>query len=118
MNDQELTQKLESLPEAIKAKSIELLTIQEQIDTHQNDVAVLKLSAMEKVLTDGLATNDKARITAQTSILAKDLLYIDTDKALREVQKKIRYEHAQLEFLHNQFRSYLAIAGMMSEAKQ
>ena len=56
MNNQELIQKLESLPEAIKAKSLELLTIQEQIDTFQNDVYTLKTAAMEKILTDGLAT--------------------------------------------------------------
>ena len=117
MNNQELIQKLESLPEAIKAKSLDPLTIQEQIDTFQNDVYTLKTAAMEKVLTDGLATNDKARVTAQTSILAKDQLYIDADKSLREAQKKLRYEQAQLELLHNQFRAYLAIAGMMSEAK-
>jgi len=77
----------------------------------------MKTAAMEKVLTDGIATNDKARVTAQMSILAKDQLYIDVDKSLRETQKKLRQEQAQLEFLHNQFKSYLIIARMLSEAK-
>lgn len=112
-----LTVQLYHLPEDIKAKSLELLTIQEQIDQFQNDVYTLKTAAMEKVLTDGLATNDKARITAQTSILAKDQLYIDADKSLREAQKKLRQEQAQLEYLHNTFSAYKAIAGMMAGVK-
>jgi hypothetical protein len=114
MNNQELVQKLESLPESIRTKSLELLAIQEQIDTFQNDVYTLKTTAMEKVLTDGLATNDKARVTAQTSLLSKDQLYIDAEKSLREQQKKLRQEQAQLEYLHGIFSAYKAIANMMS----
>jgi hypothetical protein len=114
MNNKELMQKLESLPAEIRTKSLELLDIQAQIDIFSDQVSTLKVSAMEKVLTDGLATNDKARVTAQTGILSKDQLYIDADKSLREQQKKLKYEQAQLELLHNQFRAYLAIAGMIS----
>ena len=117
MNNTEFIQKLEALPAEIKAKFLELLDIQAQIDKFQDDVTTLRTAAMEKVLTDGIATNDKARTTAQMSILAKDQLYIDADKSLKEAQKKLRQEQAQLELLHNQFRSYLAIAGMLAEAK-
>jgi len=114
MNNQELIQKLEALPGEIKLKSLELLDIQAQIDIFQDQVSTLKVQAMEKVLTDGLATNDKARQTAQASILAKDQLFIDADLSLRVEQKKLRYEQVQLELLHNQFKAYLAIAGMLS----
>ena len=117
MNNTELIQKLEALPGEIKAKSLEIINIQAQIDKFQDDVTTLKTAAMEKVLTDGIATNDKARVTAQMSILAKDQLYIDMDKSLKEEQKKLMQEQAQLELLHNQFRSYLAIAGMLAGEK-
>ena len=117
MNNAELVQKLEELPEKIKIKSLELLDIQANIDIYQEQVSRLKVEAMEKVLTDGLATNAEGRNTAQKKMLEKDQLYIDADKSLREQQKKLRYEQAQLELLHNQFRAYIAIAGIWVEAK-
>lgn len=114
MNEiKQLTQQIESLPTEIKNKTMDLLDIQVNIDVFQNQVATLNLAAMEKVLTDGLATNDKARTTAQRNILSKDPLYIEADNSLRAEQKKLRYEQAQLEYLQNQFRAYLAIAEMV-----
>jgi len=114
MNNAELIQKLEELPAEIRYKSTEILNKIIEIDTIQERITSIKVNAMEKVLETGAATNDKARTTAQAKILETDELYQGLNKTLQANQISVRYEQAQLEFLHHQLRVYLAIAGMMS----
>jgi len=114
MNNAELIQELEELPEYIKNKSMEIMNKQIAIDNVQERITSIKVTVMERVLTDGGATNDKARNTAQAKILEGDKLYQEINKTLQANQIDIRYEQAQLEYLHNQLKVYLAIAGMKS----
>jgi hypothetical protein len=114
MNNTELIQKLEELPGTIRNKTLEILEIQNGINKCELSITASKTQAMEIVLTKGDATNATARTTAQMLILEKDLLYVETSKTLQAMQISLRYEQAQLELLHNQFRAYIAIANMMA----
>ena len=112
MNNQKLIQKLESLPTEIKIQTLNIMDRQAEVDILREKINSIKVSAMEKVLTDGGATNDKARATAQAKILENDSFYQDQSKTLRLNEMDVRIAQAQLELLHNQFRAYIAIASI------
>lgn len=112
-----IRKQLFELPEQIKIQSLRVAELTNHTEAlrlslvnSKNQVLELVLSATE----DGKSkfSNDKARNLAVEQLLREDKLYLDSIDELSRKEYELRKEEIELEHLQNQFRAYLAVAGM------
>jgi len=105
------------LPGRIKDQSLTVAALVHQTEALRLSYANSKNQALELVLCateDGKAkySNDKARNLAVQQLLRDDKLYLNNIDELSWKECELRNEEIELEHLQNQFRAYLAVAGM------
>ena len=105
------------LPEQIKSQSLTIADLAARIETLKLSIENIKNQALELVLSatdEGKPkySNDKARKVAVERILREDKLYLDNLDELGRKESELRGELIQLEYLHNMFSAYKAVAGM------
>ena len=105
------------LPGRIKDQSLTVAALVNHTEALRLSYANSKNMALELVLSateDGKAkySNDKARNLAVQQLLRDDKLYIDNTDELSRKECELREEEIELEHLQNQFRAYLAVAGL------
>lgn len=115
--DNETTIQLIELPASIKSQSLMIAALTVDIEKLRLSIANIKNRALELVLSatnEGkpMYGNDKARNIAVEQLLREDKLYLDNCDELNRKECALRGEQTDLDYLHNQFRVYLAIAGM------
>ena len=108
---------LNQLPEQIQEQALIVSDLTADIEKLRLSIANIKNQKLELVLSatnDGkpLYSNDKARNMATEQLLREDKLYLDNCDELGRKESELRREQIQLDFLHNQFSAYRAIAGM------
>jgi len=105
------------LPGRIKEQSLAVAALVNSTEALRLSYANSKNQALELVLCateDGKAkySNDKARNLAVQQLLRDDKLYLDNIDELSRKECELRKEEIELEHLQNQFRAYLAVAGI------
>jgi len=105
------------LPGRIKDQSLTVAALVNSTEALRLSYANSKNHALELVLCateDGKAkySNDKARNLAVQQLLRDDKLYLNNIDELSRKECELRKEEIELEHLQNQFRAYLAVAGM------
>lgn len=115
----EITQQLLDLPENIKKQSTELMTLFFAIEVQRLATAQIKNQHLDTVLNAKSGdtptySNDKARQVALDKLLQKDAKYNEIFTALQANEEQKRIMEIELEYLHNLFSAYRAIAGMLS----
>lgn len=115
--DNETATQLLELPGEIKTRSLMVGDLTANIEQLRLSIANIKSQALELVLSATYAgkpkySNDKARNLAVEQLLREDKLYLDNIDEISRKECELRKEQIQLDFLHNQFRSYLAVAQM------
>jgi len=112
-----IRQQLFDLPGRIKEQSLTVAALVNSTEALRLSYANSKNQALELVLCateDGKAkySNDKARNLAVQQLLRDDKLYLDNIDELSRKECELREEEIELEHLQNQFRAYLAVAGL------
>ena len=112
-----IRQQLFDLPGRIKEQSLTVAALVNRTEALRLSYASAKNYALELVLStteDGKAkySNDKARNLAVQQLLRDDKLYLDNIDELSRKECELREEEIELEHLQNQFRAYLAVAGL------
>ncbi len=120
-NDNETTIQLIELPASIKLQSSTVADLTADIEKLRQSIAYSKNKALELVscatVTENGKTKDKfsnetARKAAVEVILREDESYLLSTDDIGRKESELRREQIQLDFLHNTFRAYLAVAGM------
>lgn len=116
-----LEKSLCELPESIKLQSSTVADLTADIEKLRLSIAMSKNQSWELVLcatvtdmgkTKEKYTNEKARNLAVEQLLREDKLYLENCDALGRTECELRAEQIQFDYLHNQFKAYLAIAQM------
>lgn len=104
------------LPDKIKAQTQRIVGLTNDGLNLEKELELAELGAKELVYNsvEGKAqyTNDTARKAAKEKLLASDLKYQELLKIRETLNMKKQVEQIELEYLHNIFKAYLAIAGM------
>jgi len=117
-----IRRQLFELPDDIRTQSLKLAELTNYTETLRLSLAQSKNEALELVLsateTDAGKTkqkysNEQSRKVALESILRNDKLYLDNVDELSRKECELRKEQIQLDYLHNQFKAVLAVAGML-----
>lgn len=110
-----LTVELYHLPDKIKAKELEILELSIARDKLFQKSAKIELKAKEQVLEDGLAKNDNDRRIAKEKKLESNSEYQDVCKRHDEQDYALKVAMIDLSFLHNQQKSFLAVAALQGK---
>ncbi len=112
---------LYQLPEQIQGQALTVSDLTADIEKLRSSIAYSKNKALELVscatVTENGKTKDKfgnetARKAAVEVLLREDESYLLSIDDVGRKESELRREQIQLDFLHNTFRAYLAIAGM------
>ncbi len=112
---------LYQLPEQIRERALTVSDLTAGIEKLRQSIAYSKNKALELVscatVTENGKTKDKfsnetARKAAVEVILREDESYLLSTDDIGRKESELRREQIQLDFLHNTFRAYLAVAGM------
>ncbi len=111
-----IRKQLFELPGAIKSQSLIIanLTVETEklglsIENGKNQALELVLCATEE--SKPKYSNDKARNLAVQQLLRDDKLYLDSIDEMQRKESQLRREQIQLDYLQNQFKSYLVAYG-------
>ncbi|MFH0904659.1 MAG: hypothetical protein V1854_05670 [Methanobacteriota archaeon] len=116
-----IRRQLFELPDDIMTQSLKLAELTNHIEALGLSIAQSRSQALELVLsttetdmgkTKQKFSNPESRKVALESILRDDKLYLDNIDELSRKECELRKGQIQLDYLHNQFRAYLAVAGM------
>ena len=116
-----IRKQLFELPDDIRAQSLKLAELTNHIEAIGLSIAQSRSQALELVLnttetdmgkTKQKFSNPESRKVALESLLRDDKLYLDNIDELSRKECELRKGQIQLDYLHNQFRAYLAVAGM------
>lgn len=112
MKIDELELQLLELPKQIREKNLQLLGISIEVEKLRKEIKQIEDGVDVCVSLDPELTNDAKRKVAKKSALAVIADYIKHQNALSILEVKVTTERTELEYLHNLFRAYLAIAGL------
>ena len=116
-----IQRQLFELPDDIRMQSLKLAELTNHIEALGLSLAHSKNEALELVLsatetdmgkTKQKFSNPESRKVALESLLRNNKLYLDNIDELSRKECELRKGHIQLDYLHNQFRAFLAVAGM------
>jgi len=116
-----IRRQLFELPEDIRMQSLKLAELTNHTEALRLSLAHSKNEALELVLsatetdmgkTKQKFSNPESRKVALESLLRNNKLYLDNIDELSRKECELRKGQTQLEYLHNQFRAFLAVAGM------
>jgi len=119
--DDETAIQLIELPASIKSQSSAISDLTADIEKLRMSIATSNNQSWELVLcatvtdngkTKEKYTNEKARKMAVEQLLREDKLYLENCDELGRKECELRAEQIQLDYLHNMFKAYLAVAQM------
>jgi len=119
--DNETAIQLIELPASIRSQASIITTLTADIEKLRLSIALSKNQSWELVLcatvtdmgkTKEKYTNEKARNMAVEQLLRDDKLYLENCDEIGRKECELRAEQIQLDYLHNMFKAYLAVAQM------
>lgn len=112
MNPENLTQELLAMPERIKNQTLEVYKATQSVEKYKNGVELMKAPHLQAVLNNKELSNQGKRDLALEELLLQDKDYQQEALMLKGEEHRKKLLEIELEYMHNQFRAYLAIAGM------
>ncbi len=109
----EIKEKLLAIPDRIAAKERELLQLMELQNDKIKAMGKIEIQVKALVLTDKQYMNAEARKNEIDARLLKVSQYQELSHDLEDTKKQIDETRIDLQYEQNQFKAYLAIAGMM-----